>query len=69
MRSASFPPKWGLNKNLLDEIKRQLGNEDLIFKAMAAALETYKKAYSTIGSFIEKGKRIEDFPFEKFEKR
>ena len=54
---------------LLDEIKRQLGNEDLIFKAMDAALETYQKAYSTIGSFIEKGKRIEDFPFEKFDKR
>jgi hypothetical protein len=51
---------------LLDEIKRQLGNEDLIFKSMTAVIETYNKAYSTIGSFIEKGKRIEDFPFEKF---
>ncbi len=54
---------------LVDEIKRQLGNEDLISKAMDAVIETYKKSYSTIGSFIEKGKRIEDFPFEKLNKR
>jgi len=52
---------------LLDEIKHLLGKEDLIYKAMDAVIETYKKAYSTIGSFIEKGKRIEDFPLEKFD--
>jgi hypothetical protein len=51
---------------LLDEIKRLLGTEDLIFKTMETVLETYKKAFSTIESFIEKGKRIEDFPMEKF---
>jgi hypothetical protein len=56
-------------KELLDEIKRQLGSEDLIFKAMDAVIETYIKANSTIGSFIEKGKRIEDFPLEKFDQR
>lgn len=54
---------------LLDEIKRQLGHEDHIFKAMDAVFETYKKAYGTIESFIEKGKRIENFPFEKFNDR
>jgi len=54
---------------LLNEIQRQLGNEDLIYKAMDAVIDTYKKASSTIESFIEKGKRIEDFPVEKFNKR
>jgi len=52
---------------LLDEIKRQLGKEDLISKTMDAVIETYKKAYIAIGSYIEKGKRIEDFPLEKFD--
>jgi len=36
---------------------------------MDAVIETYKKAYSAIGAFIEKGKRIEDFPLEKFDQR
>jgi hypothetical protein len=52
---------------LLDEIKRQLGKEDLISKTMDTVIETYKKAYIAIGSYIEKGKRIENFPLEKFD--
>ena len=51
----------------MDEIRHLLGKEDLIYKAMDAVIETYKKTYNTIESFIEKGKRIEDFPFEKFD--
>ncbi|MEX1326439.1 MAG: hypothetical protein AB1Z29_06535 [Desulfobacterales bacterium] len=50
----------------MDEIKRLLGTEDLIYKTLETVLATYKKAFSTIESFIEKRKRIEDFPMEKF---
>jgi hypothetical protein len=52
---------------LLHEIKRLLGKEDLMYKAMDTVIETYKKTQNTIESFIEKGKRIEEFPLEKFD--
>ena len=67
--SSKISDHFNAGMTLLDEIKRQLGKEDLIYKAMDAVIETYKKAYSAIGSFIEKGKRIEDFPLEKFDQR
>ena len=49
---------------LLDEIKRLLGTEDLIYKTMDTVLATYKKAFSNVEAFIEKGRRIEDFKME-----
>ena len=67
--SSKISDHFNAGMTLFDEIKRQLGKEDLIYKAMDAVIETYKKAYSAIGSVLEKGKRIEDFPLEKFDQR
>ena len=64
--SLRFAEHLNEGKALLDEIKKQLGKDDLIYNAMDTAIGAYKKAYSAIGSFIQKGKRIEDFPMEKF---
>lgn len=51
---------------LLDETKRLLSQEDPIYKSLAAVFAAYKNAYATIEAFVQKGKRIEKFPVEKF---
>ena len=53
-------------ESMLGEIKRLLGTDDPVYQTMNAVLDAYKKASRKIETFIEKGRRIAEFPMEKF---
>ncbi len=52
---------------LLDDIARLLGKDDLMYKKMETAVAAYQNALEAMAAFIEKGKKIENFPMEKLQ--
>lgn len=48
-------------EKLLDELGRQLGKDDPVYRRLAAAMVAYASAYEQIRAVVEKGRIIENF--------
>jgi hypothetical protein len=53
---------------LLDDIEHLLGKDDLMYKKMENAVAAYQDAVEAMAAFVEKARKIENFPMEKFQK-
>jgi hypothetical protein len=65
VKRKEMQDKWSVHLRqglkLLKETHSLLGEDDLVFVKMAAAMASYESAYQFIEAFIEKGKKIEEF--------
>ena len=49
---------------LLDEIKKMVGEEDVIVQSLVSVISAYAKAYSEIEKRVEQGRRLSEFPID-----
>jgi hypothetical protein len=55
-------------RKLLEKTFSELGEDDLISQRLSGAMGIYESAYKQMAAYMEKGKCIEDFDTEKFQK-